>query len=513
MKHIVSSYIIILFSISLSFAQISFTGPIKVFDIQNVSQNYSVISCMDAYGKTIQFEVRSFPTKNPKLLAINKNKLNNFPIGTYVTVDFNSLTASTSNTPGVKYPLIKPTFSEQCCSITRIDKLENTFNYLMTAKQDTANGITYFIMNGLLGMYPGGKIGQPVYEKYFNNIRYAILKNLNGGSTSNEFVIYSFPFGFMTNEKYYDLKKDGEQADTTPPYFTTPDSLQNIENGYIYLKGPADAECSIKIFKAGTSTLLYSSDTQRIFSVVPGSYNVVISGVRVNGVTLEKAQDARITAGTLDIKSTSDWRLLQNYQTVVYNSSISKKVIFPIGSYILRVNESLHYPKIKDGQILHYGDSSSAPQTQKLNTGAQPWEIKMDATIKGIGGEITMQIPNKLGGRTHMEFYIAGDTKNRVASWFGNNEAKLLPGLYDIVVDGRYTIKNVPVELGKQTRLKMGVFSVSGYGSSPVIENSSSHQKFSYSPPFTILLPEGTYYLNGKKNIPIVIKDGELTEL
>jgi hypothetical protein len=143
------------------------------------------------------------------------------------------------------------------------------------------------------------------------------------------------------------------------------------------------------------------------------------------------------------------------------------------------------------------------------NNGA--WDIQLDAKIKGIGGEITMQLPKGLAYHTHMQFYDAGDTKKQLASWFGNNKARLLPGLYDIVVDGKYTIKNVPVELGKQTRLKMGVLKVSNYGSFE-IENSS-HQKFIYAPPFSIVLPEGTYYIIGKKKTPIVIKDSELTEL
>jgi len=142
----------------------------------------------------------------------------------------------------------------------------------------------------------------------------------------------------------------------------------------------------------------------------------------------------------------------------------------------------------------------------------QSWETHPDPTIKGVGGEISMQIPKELGGRTHMEFYQAGDYKNRVASWFDNNKESLLPGLYNVVIDSRDTIKNVPVELGKQTRLKMGVFSVGGYRGQ-TIENISTHQKFTYSAPFKILLPEGTYYLNGNKKVPIVIKDGELTEL
>ena len=147
-----------------------------------------------------------------------------------------------------------------------------------------------------------------------------------------------------------------------------------------------------------------------------------------------------------------------------------------------------------------------------LNAKMQSWEIHPDSTIKGVGGEISMQIPKGLGGRTHMEFYEAGEYKNRVASWFDNNKERLLPGLYNVVIDGRDTIKNVPVQLGKQTRLKMGVFSVNGYRGQ-TIENSSTHQKFTYGAPFKILLPEGTYYLNGNKKVPIVIKDGELTEL
>lgn len=142
----------------------------------------------------------------------------------------------------------------------------------------------------------------------------------------------------------------------------------------------------------------------------------------------------------------------------------------------------------------------------------QSWEIHPDPTIKGVGGEISLQLPKGLRYNTNLEFYQAGDKKNRVASWFGDNKAKLLPGLYDVVIDSRDTIKNVPVELAKQTRLKLGVFMVSGY-SNYIIENSSTHQKFTYGAPFKILLPEGTYYLNGNKKVPIVIKDGQLTEL
>ena len=142
----------------------------------------------------------------------------------------------------------------------------------------------------------------------------------------------------------------------------------------------------------------------------------------------------------------------------------------------------------------------------------QAWEMKMDSTVTGIGGEIIMQLPKGLSYSTHMEFYEAGDAKKRVASWFGNNHAKLLPGLYNIVVDNKYTIANVPVEQGKETILHMGVLQWSGYGT--VTLENADHQKFSYAPPFKIVLPEGTYYIVGKKQPnTIVIANGNLTAL
>ena len=142
----------------------------------------------------------------------------------------------------------------------------------------------------------------------------------------------------------------------------------------------------------------------------------------------------------------------------------------------------------------------------------QKWDMQLDPSLKGLTGEVTMQIPKEVGFNTHMEFYETGDTKKPVASWFGNNKAKLLPGLYDIVIDKKYIIKNVPVEQGKQTRLKMGVLQWSGYGS--IVLEDANHQKFSYGAPFKKVLPVGTYTIVGRKQKPntFVITDGKLTE-
>lgn len=148
----------------------------------------------------------------------------------------------------------------------------------------------------------------------------------------------------------------------------------------------------------------------------------------------------------------------------------------------------------------------------RVTMGNNSWEIKLDPALKGLGGEVIMQIPKEIRFNTHMKFFNAGDTKKMVASWFGNNKADLMEGNYDIVVDDKYTIKNVPVEKGKQTILHIGVLQWSGYGT--VTLENADHQKFSYAPPFKIVLPEGTYYIVGKKQPnTIVITNGQLTAL
>jgi hypothetical protein len=148
----------------------------------------------------------------------------------------------------------------------------------------------------------------------------------------------------------------------------------------------------------------------------------------------------------------------------------------------------------------------------RVTMGNNSWEIKSDPNLKGLGGEVIMQIPKEIRFNTHMKFFNAGDTKKMVASWFGNNKADLLEGAYDIVVDDKYIIKNVPVEKGKQTILHMGVLQWSGYGT--VTLENADHKKFSYAPPFKIVLPEGTYYIVGKKQPnTIVITNGNLTAL
>lgn len=136
----------------------------------------------------------------------------------------------------------------------------------------------------------------------------------------------------------------------------------------------------------------------------------------------------------------------------------------------------------------------------------KPWEIIPDDKLKGMSGQLRYHMPD-FATYTHTEIFEAGSEK-RVGSFFGDGSQDLLPGQYDIML-GKYRINAIPIERGKITLLKLGGFEYSNYGGVEIVDDKN--QKITHSGPFKILLPAGTYYMNGDRNKTFVIKDGEVT--
>jgi hypothetical protein len=135
---------------------------------------------------------------------------------------------------------------------------------------------------------------------------------------------------------------------------------------------------------------------------------------------------------------------------------------------------------------------------------AEAWEMHADPTLDGLPtGKLTLILQKELHYSTHVVVYSVGDHKAPLAKWFASNEVKLMPGLYDVVIDGRLTLKNVPIAKGQQTRLRMGVLEWDGYHA--VSLKSADKQTFTYASPFSILLPQGQYQVVGSKK-PVLIR-------
>lgn len=152
--------------------------------------------------------------------------------------------------------------------------------------------------------------------------------------------------------------------------------------------------------------------------------------------------------------------------------------------------------------FLNEGDNGDAPGKNDK----QQWEIIPDEKLKGMSGQLRYHMPD-FASYTHTEIFEVGANK-RVGSFFGDGSQDLLPAHYDIML-GNYRIKNVPVEKGKITLLKIGGFEYSNYGGVEIVDDKN--QKISHSGPFKILLPVGNYYINGDKKKAFAIKDGEVT--
>jgi hypothetical protein len=152
-------------------------------------------------------------------------------------------------------------------------------------------------------------------------------------------------------------------------------------------------------------------------------------------------------------------------------------------------------------------DKKNMNEETLSSSAGQMWDIQMDSGLTGATGQLVLQMPTNIS-YAHLKVFKSGDAKV-VASLFGNSKSKLSPGKYDLMIE-KYSIKNVPIEVGKTTRLKTGILNYSPRGSVRIVD--SNKQEFSMAGPFKIALPPGTYYIDGKKDHAFIIKDGEVTE-
>jgi hypothetical protein len=148
-------------------------------------------------------------------------------------------------------------------------------------------------------------------------------------------------------------------------------------------------------------------------------------------------------------------------------------------------------------------------QSESLNDKTnQKWEMHPDPTLTGITGQLLIELPKEISVGSHVQAFLPGDSK-ATTSWFGNNNAKLMPGTYDIVLE-KYKLSNVPIEKGKTTKLKVGVLNFSARQGVTIVD--ANQQKISMAGPFRIVLPIGTYYINGNKKMAFTIRDGKQTD-
>ena len=157
----------------------------EIINIQPVSTNDMIVTCRQHSGQTIQFRISKNPLsgiKNNNQLELGSAVVADFTAGTVSPISFNSGKSST-----VKYNLIVPDMSKSnyCCKITNLENLVSVSPatesiFFISAKRDTANGITYFIDSvpipvslTIMNFNPPAhvRLEQAIYQAHYNNKR------------------------------------------------------------------------------------------------------------------------------------------------------------------------------------------------------------------------------------------------------------------------------------------------------------------------------------------------------
>ena len=136
------------------------------------------------------------------------------------------------------------------------------------------------------------------------------------------------------------------------------------------------------------------------------------------------------------------------------------------------------------------------------------WEIQANPALKGATGRIIVNAPDK--GSMILHFLKPGE-KNHFDAWYANKTGEFLPGYYDLKFF-KLLIPNVPVEKGKDTRLKVGVLSINSTGKWKVYSKDGSEIR-NGTGQYKLILPAGKYQvelLSGKMEVEL--KDGKIEE-
>ena len=267
-----------------------------------------------------------------------------------------------------KYQISEPVFSlspccgiisiepgAPCCSLISVKGNEspvgdrNTFSVPKSMSANLKIGQKVSIQHFI--PVDGDKIGPVDGDKFQPVDGYAVVQSSKGALPGLNLATYSFPILKSKSAKTNDSINDKQWVITQNP-------TAKGATGKLFLNIPKEAESVITIYNRLTETtqqeMLYSS-TERSFSLVPGLFNIRLSGSIVNDVPVQKGMDTRIKAGVLNVVASGTWTLFNEKKSQdLYYSSKAKKIGLPIGTYQMEINGTMQLVVIKDGETVDF---------------------------------------------------------------------------------------------------------------------------------------------------------------
>jgi hypothetical protein len=127
--------------------------------------------------------------------------------------------------------------------------------------------------------------------------------------------------------------------------------------GRVVVAFPEDVQARIDVFRPGETQSLASGYGSRTFDLLPGPYEVAISGRRVTGVTVRSGNDTQIKVGVLRVNASDGTR-------IDLTDAVSKKSVaagygtqvfgLPIGSIGVQIAGQIETVDIEAGQVTEF---------------------------------------------------------------------------------------------------------------------------------------------------------------
>lgn len=164
------------------------------------------------------------------------------------------------------------------------------------------------------------------------------------------------------------------------------------------------------------------------------------------------------------------------------------------------------------GQLNSFGYPIESGGGNNEENASAKWVIS-SANMKGVLGRLNTAYPADV--EWSVDIRSAADNKfitNRSGFSKHGPAQDIAPGIYNLQLN-TILVENVPIERGKETRLKTGVLQIVSEGDWEIRNETKEKFLTSGNKPKKIALPVGSYQLQlGGQFYPVVIKDGATVE-
>lgn len=304
-------------------------------------------------------------------------------------------------------------------------------------------------------------------------------------------------------------------------WMITPNKLKTT-TGRLLLNNTAGSLWVIYVYRMADNKYITSvnqSNNKGVLILPPGEYKITLNLAPVENVLIKKGHDTKLKTGVIDVPHTEVWYLYDETGKTYHSSGIKpEKLLMPAGNYTLKVGSQSSIVKVKNSN-----EENPENEEREIIDAAQytlvPITENPESLLTGYG---RIQLyPPTADLQVHMGFgiYKSGIDSSVFycsRSWLNYCPENLpLPvGDYDIKFWGVYNnytgglhhclsachplvLKNIPIQNGYETRLKMGYLSTTSPGIYQLIDESNQIAYIRYVPKGKGLhWPVGKYWVH-----------------